>query len=298
MNRNQQRQDARDQRRLEARKRQLQGRSRPSQPDLKPKKAVAEAPQPARSSRTPVRVIEEKTFLDRYWPYLTGAVVLLVLVALFFVLDPLSLRKPLEGTKVASQGNLHVNAGESHVAYSTDPPATGPHFPVVPQRGIYTTPFATEYLPHFLEHGGVEVTYNKDASPDVVQKLTSIVKADLNQNSGTDIGQVMLSPRPDMPCTVAVTSWGYIKTWGTSAACKAQVGDTGHDFDPNSKADTSAVTSFIQRNQCQYDPENQCGQGAKGKTTFPTVTAGQPTVIASLGSATPIPGQPMPQASH
>ncbi len=299
MNRGQQRQDARDQRRLEARKRQLQARSRPSQPDLKPKKAVVDAPVPPRAGRAPVRVIEEKSFLDRYWPYLTGVVVLIVLAALFFVLDPLGLRKPLEGTPVKSQGNLHVNAGQSHVAYSTDPPASGPHFPVVPQRGIYTTPFATEYLPHFLEHGGVDVTYNKDASPAVVQKLTDIVKADLSHNSGTDIGQVTLSPRPDMPCTVAATSWGYIETWGTAAACKAQPGDKGHDFDPNSKADTSALTAFIQRNQCQYDPENQCGQGAKGQTTFPTVTAGQPTQVASLGSATAVPGQAMPQApSH
>jgi len=296
MNRGQQRQDARDQRRLEARKRQSQARSRPSQPDLKPRKAAVETPQAPRSSRAPVRVIEEKSFLDRYWPYLTGVVVLAVLVALFFLIDPLGLRKPLEGTKVASQGNLHVNAGESHVAYSTDPPASGPHFPVVPQRGIYTTPFATEYLPHFLEHGGVDVTYNKDASPAVVQKLTDIVKADLSKNAGNDIGQVTLSPRPDMPCTVAVASWGYLKTWGTSAGCKAQVGDTGHEFDPNNKADTNALTTFIQRNQCQYDPENQCGQGAKGQSSFPQAQPGQPTQIASLGSATPVPGQPMPQA--
>jgi hypothetical protein len=189
---------------------------------------------------------------------------------------------------VASQGNLHVNPGQIHAAYSTDPPTSGAHFPTVPQRGIYTQPFVTEYLPHFLEHGGVDVTYNSSASPAVVQKLTDIVKADLDQNSGTDIGQVTLSPRPDMPCMVAVTSWQRIETWGTAAACKAQPGDTGHEFDPNNKADISALTTFVQRNQCQYDPENQCGKGPHGQTIYPTLTPGQPTVIASLGNATAV----------
>ena len=186
------------------------------------------------------------------------------------------------GAAVPSQGNLHVNAGQVHVAYSTDPPTSGPHFPVVPQRGIYTTPFATEYLPHFLEHGGVDVTYNKDASPAVVQALTAIVRADLNHNTGTDIGQVTLSPRPDMPCTVAVAAWGRLETWGTASACTAQVGNVGHEFDPNNAADVAELTHFIADNQCRYDPENQCGQGAKGQTTYPTVEAGEPTVIAVL----------------
>lgn len=298
MNRQQQRQDARDQRRLEARKKMAQSGRRQSLPDLKPEKAppVDAGPSRGRGGRAPVRVIEERGFIDRWWKWIALVVALIVLAIGYYLWDPLGQNKPLEGTKVASLGNLHVNPGQGHVPYNTDPPSSGPHFPTVPQRGIYTQPFVTEYLPHFLEHGGVDVTYNSSASPAVVQKLTDIVSADLNQNAGTDIGQVTLSPRPDMPCTVAVVSWQQIETWGTADACKAQPGDKGHDFDPNSSADTIALKTFVQRNQCQYDPENQCGNGAQGQTTYPTVTAGAPTVIASLGSATAVPGQGMPQA--
>ncbi len=200
------------------------------------------------------------------------------------------------GAIVPSQGNLHINAGQAHVTYSTDPPTSGPHFPVVPQRGIYTTPFATEYLPHFLEHGGVNVNYNQTASPALVQTLTMIVKGGLVQNSGNDIGQVTLSPRPGMPCTVAVAAWGRLETWGTSPACLAQVGDVGHEFDPNNVADVAALTLFISDSQCRYDPENQCGFGRVGEAIFPTVVAGEPTVVATLGSATAVPGQSVPQA--
>jgi hypothetical protein len=299
MNRQQQRQDARDQRRLEARKKMAQSGRRQSLPDLKPEKKAATTdvtPARGRSNRPPIRVIEERSFIDRWWKWIALGVVIVLLAVAFYVIDPLGQRKPLEGVKVASIGNLHVNPGDGHVPYNTDPPSSGPHFPTVPQRGIYTQPFVTEYLPHFLEHGGVDVTYNSSASPAVVQKLTDIVKADLDQNSGTDIGQVTLSPRPDMPCMVAVTSWGRIETWGTADGCTQQAGDKGHDFDPNNKSDVSALTAFIQRNQCQYDPENQCGNGAQGQTTYPTAAAGQPTVIASLGSATALPGQGMPQA--
>lgn len=287
MNRQQQRQQAREQRRLEARRKQLLAQSRSAQPQLKAKTNKKET-ETAPGGRQPYVVSEPNVFV-RYWPWITAGVVLIALIALFFIFDPLGMRAPLPGTKLASQGNLHVNPGDSHVAYSTDPPASGPHFPQVPQRGIYTTPFVTEYLPHFLEHGGVEVLYNKNASPEVVKKLTDIVNSELDRN----YGNVLMAPRPDMPCTVAVTSWQHIETWGP---VNCQPGWRGHEFEPNSKADINALKDFIERNQCVYDPENQCGNGPKGQVIYPTTVAGQPTVIASLGTATAISGPGMPQA--
>jgi hypothetical protein len=287
MNRQQQRQQAREQRRLEARRKQLLAQSRSAQPQLKAKTSKKET-ETAPGGRQPYVVPEPNVFV-RYWPWITAGVVLIALIALFFIFDPLGMRAPLPGTKVASQGNLHVNPGDSHVAYSTDPPTSGPHFPQVPQRGIYTTPFVTEYLPHFLEHGGVEVLYNKNASPEVVKKLTDIVNSELDRN----YGNVLMAPRPDMPCTVAVTSWQHIETWGP---VNCQPGWRGHEFEPNSKADINALKDFIERNQCVYDPENQCGNGPKGQVIYPTTVAGQPTVIASLGTATAISGPGMPQA--
>jgi hypothetical protein len=281
MNRQQQRQNARDQRRLQQKNKLRQQGARPSQPQLKPRP----------EKKSPFAVEPEKpSRLPRWWPWAAVAAVLVVVVVLLFALDPFGLRAPIQGVKLATQGNQHINPGDSHVAYNTDPPVSGPHFPTVPHRGTYTTPFVTEYLPHFLEHGGVEVLYNSSASPDVVKKLTDMVNSELDHQEA-DRGNVLLAPRPDMPCEVTLSSWQHIQVFNPTD-CK-QPGWTGHGFNPKSGKDTDLVKSFMERNQCAYDPENQCGDGAKGKTEFPTPVAGAPTVIATLGTATPVPGAPM-----
>jgi hypothetical protein len=205
------------------------------------------------------------------------------------ILDPFGIRTPLPGAKVESQGNIHINPGETHVVYKTDPPASGPHFPTVPQRGTYTTPFVTEFLPHFLEHGGVEVQYNSAAPADVVKKLTDIATQELDNNNR----RVLLAPRPDMPCQVALTSWGRMETFG-SPGC--QPGSLGRDFSAASSKDASIVRDFIERNECQYDPEGQCGGGTKGKSDNRTPASGEPTVTASLSTGSPTPG-PSPAAA-
>lgn len=286
MNREQQRQNARDQRRLDQRKRQAQASRRPSAPELKPAKPSA-TKRPA-AARPAGKEPSHRNPIVRYWLWIVAAIVVLLIVVAFFAFDPLGLHQPLLGQQLPSQGNLHVNPGGTHVAYSTNPPTSGPHFPQVPTRGVYTTPFVTEYLPHFLEHGGVEVLYNSSTPSGTVKKLTDTVNKELDNQ-----GQVLLAPRPDMPCEVTLTSWQHMSSWG---AQNCQPGWRGSSFDPNSSKDVSYLTSFIERNECQYDPENQCGGGTKGSVKYPTAQAGQPTVTASLGTATPIPGQGMPQA--
>ncbi|MHB8576414.1 MAG: DUF3105 domain-containing protein [Dehalococcoidia bacterium] len=273
VNREQRRQDAREQRRLAQQAKRRHQPGTPARPTwdkrISTSAGKAAESQPLRGSRR-----------SCWWPLAAAGAVLAVLIALFFVFDPLGLRAPLPGTRLESQGNLHVNPSDTHAAYMTDPPASGPHFPTVPRRGIYTTQFVTEYLPHFMEHAGVEVQYNKTAPPDAVKKLTDIVNKELDYN----IGQVILAPRPDMPCEVALTAWGRIAAFGESSC---QPGSVGHAFDPGSSKDTALVKQFIERTMCAYDPENQCGGGAHGASKLPTPHPGEPTVVAGLGTATP-----------
>jgi hypothetical protein len=283
MNREQQRQNAKAQKRLEGRQKQRQQALQSGPPRMTPRtnvrKATVAPSAPPKAGRS----------LPSWWPWVAVGAALVVIAALVYLLDPFGLRTPLPGTKLASQGNIHVNPGDTHVAYSTDPPASGPHDPIVPTRGIYTTPFYTESLPHFLEHGGVEVQYNKSTPPDAVKKLTDIVNKELDRG----IGQVILAPRPDMPCEVALTAWTRITTFGAN---NCQPGSVGHDFNPNSAKDVNLVSDFVERNQCAYDPENQCGSGAHGATIYVTPKAGEPTVQANRGTSTPIPGTPAPAA--
>ena len=282
MSREQLRQNARDQKRIEQRQKARQATTRPSQPHLKKRPGAA---QPAARSYATVPRRRSRLPLPHWWPWAAAAAALAIILALFFLVDPLGLFTPLPGKKMPSQGNRHVEPGGTHVAYNTNPPTSGPHFPTVPRRGIYTTPFATEFLPHFIEHAGVEVSYNNSASPDVVKKLTDIVNAELDRGAG----QVLLSPVPDMPCQVALTSWQHIQTFGAS---NCQPGSVGHDFDPKSGKDVGIVKTFVERNQCAYDPEGICGSKHGELNTAATPRPGEPTVTASLGTATPGAGPP------
>jgi hypothetical protein len=277
MNREQQRQNARDQKRLQQRQKLRQREKLPSQPALGKRPSGSHAKQ---ISTLP----ESGTRLPKWWPWVAAVAVIILIVAPIYFLDPFGLRTPLPGKKMPSQGNNHVQPGSTHIAYNTDPPNSGPHFDTVPRGGIFTTPFATEFLPHFLEHGGTEVTFNSSASPEAVKKFTDIVNAELDKG----LGLVLMSPRPDAPCTVALTSWQRIETFGSSDACKSQAGWIGRDFDPNSSKDAGVIKEFVERNQCVYDPENQCGAGPTGKTIYPTPVAGAPTVTSSQGAPTPV----------
>src|SRR5437660_275510 len=99
-NREQQRQNLRDQRRLERRQKLSQGGQRPAMPPL--------GKRPGPKAVTPIAAREPKRrLLPSWWPWAAAGLVLALVVALFFVFDPFGLRTPLEGKKLASQGNLH-----------------------------------------------------------------------------------------------------------------------------------------------------------------------------------------------
>jgi len=278
MNREQQRQNTRDQRRLEQQQRARQRGTRPAQPELRRQPLAATPAAAAKSAPLTGK-------LPSWWPWAAAVAAIVAILALLYFLDPLGLRTPLPGKSIQTQGNQHVNPGDSHVAYSTDPPASGPHFPTVPRRGIYTTPFTTEFLPHFMEHGGVVVQYNSSAPPDTVKKLTDIVSGELDKG----LGLVLMAPRPDMPCAVALTAWMRAEAFGAKDCLP---GSVGHELNLQSSKDVSAVKDFVERNQCVYDPENQCGSGSTGKTVYPTPKPGEPTVTVPIGAAPPASGAP------
>ena len=110
-----------------------------------------------------------------------------------------------------------------------------------------------------------------------------------------------------MPCEVSLSSWQHIAVYNGDNCENQWLGEQsnpkvdpsnkawqGHQFSAQSSKDKSFVTAFIERNECGYDPENQCGGGAHGATRYNvTPSPGEPTVIASLGTATPGAGNPL-----
>jgi hypothetical protein len=106
------------------------------------------------------------------------------------------------GIRVASQGNEHIQSEATpHVAYSTEPPTSGPHLPYVAPWGVHTSPVLKELQVHNLEDGGVLVQYSCDC-PDLVEKLRSIV--------ARHDRHVILAPYPGMKSKIALTAWQRI----------------------------------------------------------------------------------------
>lgn len=67
--------------------------------------------------------------------------------------------KPLPGNTFADLGREHTN-DISGIAYNSNPPTTGTHFPIWAKRGVYDRILSDGYLLHSLEHGYIVISYD------------------------------------------------------------------------------------------------------------------------------------------
>lgn len=104
------------------------------------------------------------------------------------------------GEAVAIMGRDHINVGDSHAAYNSNPPTSGSHASAVPW-GFSSTEIPDENAIHNLEHGGIWISYKdlETSSLDVLQNI-----AQKNPQS------VLISPRADNDNSIAVASWGRL----------------------------------------------------------------------------------------
>jgi hypothetical protein len=231
------------------------------------------APAPLRPTRT-AEIQAKPASLPWAWLTVGGVVAVLFAIGIFLLVR--TVMTPLPGKTFASQGNLHINPGDSHPVYDSNPPTSGWHFPTWPNRGIYTTQMPEEYMLHFQEHAGVVVHYNPNKLPaDQLDQLTAIVKSELNHGQGL----VVMAPDPTIPDPVDLTAWQHLESFDSVTPNKAKIED------------------FIERLQCNYDPEGVCGP-PHGNSYYPTGTPapGVPTVISgpipsNVQSGNVMPGQ-------
>jgi Protein of unknown function (DUF3105) len=144
---------------------------------------------------------------------ITGAVVLVVLaIVAYFVLRDFG--KPGEAVPIMTDRTHLANATDPHVAYSTDPPTSGPHTQNVPQFKVYTNQadLPVTMQVHGLEDGGVVINYKPDLDKPTVDKLTSL--AELYENTPGK-GHVILSPYQGLTNAIVLTSWGRIQRFDT-----------------------------------------------------------------------------------
>ncbi len=86
----------------------------------------------------------------------------------------------------------------SPVEYAQTPPAGGKHNGVWLNCGVYDEPVQPENAVHSQEHGAVWVTYDPELPSEDVQSLTEAMPSTYG----------ILSPYPDLPAPVVVSSWG------------------------------------------------------------------------------------------
>lgn len=110
------------------------------------------------------------------------------------------------GEAVPIQGNAHVQEGEGHPEYNSDPPTSGWHLPGAIPAGFYEEPQIDEALVHNLEHGHVVIAYDCSKLVDC-DTAKVMLKALVDRYDGW---KVTVVPRENKDTPLALTAWGRI----------------------------------------------------------------------------------------
>lgn len=103
------------------------------------------------------------------------------------------------GEQIPGQGRAHVQLGQSHPPYNSNPPTSGWHTPQEARWGAHRTEIPDEIVLHNLEHGGIWISYKDPGDAELVEKLESLVARYRSK--------VILTPRPRNDSPIAVAAW-------------------------------------------------------------------------------------------
>lgn len=131
------------------------------------------------------------------------------------------------------QSRDHVEVGQPHDPYSTNPPTSGPHAEQPNPAGFYEEVIADEYLVHSMEHGYVIIWYNCTILTDAE---CSELKANIQKLMDEFANYKLIgTPRNNMEHVIALTVWTRLD-----------------EFD---EWDADRVRSFIRVNRNALAPE-------------------------------------------
>jgi hypothetical protein len=141
-----------------------------------------------------------------------GAVVVLALGALGYA--GWQVFRPRPGVSVPQMGREHIQVGDPHEPYNTDPPTSGPHYAQPVSAGFYDVATPDENLVHNLEHGYVVISYNcagMDAA--ACDAFKAQIRGVMDRAGTVDLlgaTKVIAVPRSTLPGPIAATSWGRL----------------------------------------------------------------------------------------
>lgn len=99
--------------------------------------------------------------------------------------------------QVRNEGWGHVLEG-SAITYASNPPASGPHYPVWARYEAHATPLARGYWVHNLEHGAIVMLYRPDTPAAVVSALSDAYRS-LPVDPQCGHARALLTPDPLLP---------------------------------------------------------------------------------------------------
>jgi hypothetical protein len=148
-------------------------------------------------------------------------------------------------TTVPLELGAHHDVG-TPLTWSSNPPTSGPHWPVWAAWDRAYTTLARAHWVHNLEHGGVVLGYRCDAGcPEIIDQLVAVVGSLPNDPSCVAPlrHRVQVIADPELPTdgTVSAVAWGV------------------HYL--GSCVDAASLASFYGDHSAQA-PENTCGNGA------------------------------------
>lgn len=111
----------------------------------------------------------------------------------------------------------HVPIG-TMIDWDSNPPSSGPHYPIWAAFQAYTSPVPRGYYVHDLEHGAIVFLYNCGSAgcPDVVSTLQAASDSLPDdpvcaQQGGPGVRvRTVITPDPLIPTRVAAAAWGWI----------------------------------------------------------------------------------------
>ena len=104
------------------------------------------------------------------------------------------------------------------VQYSTNPPTSGPHYPIWAAYKTYTKPVDRGFWVHDLEHGAVVITYN---CPGGCNAELAQLQALLDARPADPIctppvrSRIVVTPDPLLDVRFAASAWG----WSLRSTC-------------------------------------------------------------------------------
>jgi hypothetical protein len=123
--------------------------------------------------------------------------------------------KVVEVTGIPEPDFLHVTPC-TPVAYATNPPSGGDHWPIWAAFKIYAQAVPREMYVHDLEHGAIVLAYRcSGACPEVVAALTQVFESmadPLCLTLGGPPARMVLTPDPLLSTPIAASAWGATYT--------------------------------------------------------------------------------------